>query len=130
MSYKKSVEKRKSEKERIIQKAKRKKKAQNLMKKIINKGFSLSLSPSGSGIKPGARFDSSISVRSSTTSTATSTASAAETNMNSPCREKLFVEHCKGVNGLEKVVLREVRGCSAEVSLAAYQSLSYLFIYS
>ncbi|KAH9667619.1 glucose-6-phosphate 1-epimerase [Citrus sinensis] len=36
--------------------------------------------------------------------------------MNSPCREKLFVEHCKGVNGLEKVVLREVRGCSAEAT--------------
>ncbi|KAH9715971.1 hypothetical protein WN944_022696 [Citrus x changshan-huyou] len=95
------------------------------MKKIINKGFSLSLSPSGSGIKPGARFDSSISVRSSTTSTATSTASAAETNMNSPCREKLFVEHCKGVNGLEKVVLREVRGCSAEIYLYGGQVTSW-----
>lgn len=25
------------------------------------------------------------------------------------------VQQCKGVNGLDKVVLREVRGCSAEV---------------
>ncbi|XP_072980602.1 putative glucose-6-phosphate 1-epimerase [Typha angustifolia] len=31
--------------------------------------------------------------------------------------EKPPVEHCKGVNGLEKVVLREVRGSSAEVYL-------------
>lgn len=27
------------------------------------------------------------------------------------------VEVCKGVNGLEKIVLREVRGSSAEVTL-------------
>ncbi|XP_056167790.1 putative glucose-6-phosphate 1-epimerase isoform X2 [Syzygium oleosum] len=32
-------------------------------------------------------------------------------------KELVYVEHCKGVNGLEKVVLREVRGCSAEVYL-------------
>lgn len=29
--------------------------------------------------------------------------------------ERVPVEVCKGVNGLEKVVLREVRGSSAEV---------------
>lgn len=32
-------------------------------------------------------------------------------------RELVYVEHCKGINGLDKVVLREVRGCSAEVPL-------------
>lgn len=29
--------------------------------------------------------------------------------------ETVFVELCKGINGLDKVVLREVRGSSAEV---------------
>lgn len=29
--------------------------------------------------------------------------------------ERVPVELCKGINGLEKVVLREVRGSSAEV---------------
>jgi hypothetical protein len=32
------------------------------------------------------------------------------------------VQQCKGVNGLDKVVLREVRGCSAEVVYAASPS--------
>lgn len=31
-------------------------------------------------------------------------------------KETVFVEYSKGVNGLEKVLLREVRGSSAEVS--------------
>lgn len=30
-------------------------------------------------------------------------------------REFPYVEHTKGVNGLDKVILREVRGSSAEV---------------
>ncbi|XP_052886188.1 putative glucose-6-phosphate 1-epimerase isoform X2 [Gossypium arboreum] len=30
--------------------------------------------------------------------------------------EKVHVEHCKGVNGLDKVILREIRRCSAEVT--------------
>ncbi|CAL5440466.1 unnamed protein product [Camellia sinensis] len=30
--------------------------------------------------------------------------------------ERVYVEHCKGINGLDKVVLREVRGSSAEES--------------
>ncbi|MFQ6644701.1 hypothetical protein Gotur_019632 [Gossypium turneri] len=29
--------------------------------------------------------------------------------------EKIYVEHVKGVNGLDKVILREIRGWSAEV---------------
>uniref|UniRef100_A0A2N9FZJ4 Uncharacterized protein n=1 Tax=Fagus sylvatica TaxID=28930 RepID=A0A2N9FZJ4_FAGSY len=33
----------------------------------------------------------------------------------SSCREMVYVEHSQGVNGLPKVILREVRGCSAEV---------------
>lgn len=32
--------------------------------------------------------------------------------------DKKYVEHCKGVNGLDKVILREVRGHSAEVCLS------------
>jgi hypothetical protein len=32
-----------------------------------------------------------------------------------PPQELAPVQQCKGVNGLDKVVLREVRGCSAEV---------------
>ncbi|KAF8025279.1 hypothetical protein BT93_F2193 [Corymbia citriodora subsp. variegata] len=32
-------------------------------------------------------------------------------------RELVYVDRCRGINGLEKVVLREVRGCSAEVYL-------------
>ncbi|KAK4756599.1 hypothetical protein SAY87_006726 [Trapa incisa] len=40
-------------------------------------------------------------------------------------REIVFVERCKGVNGLEKVVLREVRGCSAEVYLYGGQVMSW-----
>ncbi|KAL8127072.1 putative glucose-6-phosphate 1-epimerase [Apium graveolens] len=31
--------------------------------------------------------------------------------------EKVNVEHCKGINGLDKVILREIRGSSAEVYL-------------
>ncbi|XP_021826704.1 putative glucose-6-phosphate 1-epimerase [Prunus avium] len=40
-------------------------------------------------------------------------------------REKVFVEHCKGANGLDKVVLREVRGTSAEVYLYGGQVTSW-----
>jgi hypothetical protein len=29
--------------------------------------------------------------------------------------ETKYVELCKGINGLDKIILREVRGCSAEV---------------
>ncbi|KAJ6713186.1 APOSPORY-ASSOCIATED PROTEIN C-RELATED [Salix purpurea] len=31
--------------------------------------------------------------------------------------ETKYVEFCKGINGLDKIILREVRGCSAEVYL-------------
>ncbi|KAJ6704938.1 GLUCOSE-6-PHOSPHATE 1-EPIMERASE [Salix purpurea] len=31
--------------------------------------------------------------------------------------ETKYVELCKGINGLDKIILREVRGCSAEVYL-------------
>ena len=31
-------------------------------------------------------------------------------------REMKYVQQCMGVNGLEKIILREVRGFSAEVS--------------
>ncbi|KAK4761066.1 hypothetical protein SAY87_005959 [Trapa incisa] len=40
-------------------------------------------------------------------------------------REMVYVEHCKGINGLDKVVLREVRGCSAEVYLYGGQVTSW-----
>eukprot|EP00262_Sarcandra_glabra_P020344 TRINITY_DN804_c0_g1_i1.p1 TRINITY_DN804_c0_g1~~TRINITY_DN804_c0_g1_i1.p1 ORF type:complete len:316 (-),score=68.95 TRINITY_DN804_c0_g1_i1:129-1076(-) len=40
-------------------------------------------------------------------------------------KEKVFVEHCKGVNGLDKIVLREVRGSSAEVYLYGGQVTSW-----
>ncbi|ONI16563.1 hypothetical protein PRUPE_3G106800 [Prunus persica] len=40
-------------------------------------------------------------------------------------REKVFVERCKGANGLDKVVLREVRGSSAEVYLYGGQVTSW-----
>ncbi|CAL1399944.1 unnamed protein product [Linum trigynum] len=40
-------------------------------------------------------------------------------------REKKFVEFCKGVNGLDKVILREVRGHSAEVYLNGGQVTSW-----
>ncbi|XP_021889189.1 putative glucose-6-phosphate 1-epimerase [Carica papaya] len=40
-------------------------------------------------------------------------------------REVVHVEHCKGVNGLDKVILREVRGCSAEVYLYGGQVTSW-----
>ncbi|KAK4772541.1 hypothetical protein SAY86_014316 [Trapa natans] len=40
-------------------------------------------------------------------------------------REMVNVEHCKGINGLDKVVLREVRGCSAEVYLYGGQVTSW-----
>ena len=39
--------------------------------------------------------------------------------------QKVHVEHCQGVNGLDKVILREIRGCSAEV----FPSLSFAFSY-
>ncbi|XP_022723580.1 putative glucose-6-phosphate 1-epimerase isoform X2 [Durio zibethinus] len=39
--------------------------------------------------------------------------------------EKVHVEHCKGVNGLDKVILREIRGCSAEVYLYGGQVTSW-----
>ncbi|GKV09649.1 hypothetical protein SLEP1_g21118 [Rubroshorea leprosula] len=39
--------------------------------------------------------------------------------------EKPYVEQCKGVNGLDKVILREVRGCSAEVYLYGGQVTSW-----
>ncbi|KAK4764904.1 hypothetical protein SAY86_025994 [Trapa natans] len=39
--------------------------------------------------------------------------------------EMVYVEHCKGINGLDKVVLREVRGCSAEVYLYGGQVTSW-----
>lgn len=37
-------------------------------------------------------------------------------------REIVYVEHCTGVSGLGKVILREVRGCSAEVPLQSQVS--------
>ncbi|XP_044497507.1 putative glucose-6-phosphate 1-epimerase [Mangifera indica] len=37
----------------------------------------------------------------------------------------LFVEHCKGVNGLERVILREARGSSVEVYLYGGQVTSW-----
>ncbi|CAN0843485.1 Putative glucose-6-phosphate 1-epimerase [Linum grandiflorum] len=39
--------------------------------------------------------------------------------------ERKFVEFCKGVNGLDKVILREVRGQSAEVYLNGGQVISW-----
>ncbi|KAF2301647.1 hypothetical protein GH714_028475 [Hevea brasiliensis] len=36
-----------------------------------------------------------------------------------------YVEHCKGINGLDKVILREVRGCSAEIYLYGGQVTSW-----
>ncbi|CAL5444278.1 unnamed protein product [Camellia sinensis] len=39
--------------------------------------------------------------------------------------ERVYVEHCKGINGLDKVVLREVRGSSAEVYLYGGQVTSW-----
>lgn len=42
--------------------------------------------------------------------------------------EKPPVEFCKGVNGLDKVVLREVRGSSVEVRfVSSYPALDRLF---
>jgi hypothetical protein len=37
--------------------------------------------------------------------------------------ETKYVELCKGINGLDKIILREVRGCSAEVYFSLYLSL-------
>lgn len=31
----------------------------------------------------------------------------------------VYVEQCVGINGLEKIILREIRGFSAEVSIAS-----------
>ncbi|PHT42664.1 putative glucose-6-phosphate 1-epimerase [Capsicum baccatum] len=45
--------------------------------------------------------------------------------MTSSTSEKPLVELTKGVNGLEKVVLREVRGSSAEVYLYGGQVTSW-----
>ncbi|GMI77820.1 hypothetical protein like AT5G57330 [Hibiscus trionum] len=39
--------------------------------------------------------------------------------------ENVYVEHCKGVNGLDKVILREVRGYTAEVYLFGGQVTSW-----
>ncbi|KAE8734359.1 putative glucose-6-phosphate 1-epimerase [Hibiscus syriacus] len=39
--------------------------------------------------------------------------------------DKVHVEHCKGVNGLDKVILREIRHCSAEVYLYGGQVTSW-----
>nr|KJB57126.1 hypothetical protein B456_009G149500 [Gossypium raimondii] len=39
--------------------------------------------------------------------------------------ENVYVEHCKGVNGLDKVILREIRGSSAEVYLDGGQVTSW-----
>lgn len=39
-----------------------------------------------------------------------------------------YVEFCKGVNGLDKVVLREVRGSSAEVRSAFLPVLAFLLV--
>ncbi|XP_057966905.1 putative glucose-6-phosphate 1-epimerase [Malania oleifera] len=39
--------------------------------------------------------------------------------------ELVYVEHCKGINGLDKVVLREIRGHSAEVYLNGGQVMSW-----
>ncbi|KAK8608264.1 hypothetical protein V6N13_023691 [Hibiscus sabdariffa] len=39
--------------------------------------------------------------------------------------ENVFVEHCKGVNGLDKVILREIRGYTAEVYLFGGQVTSW-----
>jgi hypothetical protein len=38
-------------------------------------------------------------------------------------QEPVPVQQCKGANGLDKVVLREVRGCSAEVVLSSVAPL-------
>lgn len=43
-----------------------------------------------------------------------------------PDREFVYVEHTKGVNGLDKVTLREVRGFSAEVWMSDYFTCSAL----
>ncbi|KAL2321451.1 hypothetical protein Fmac_025830 [Flemingia macrophylla] len=40
-------------------------------------------------------------------------------------REMVYVQHCMGINGLEKVILREVRGFSAEVYLYGGQVTSW-----
>ncbi|KAK1578701.1 hypothetical protein Q3G72_032496 [Acer saccharum] len=40
-------------------------------------------------------------------------------------KEKPFVELCKGLNGIDKVILREVRGCSAQVYLYGGQVISW-----
>ncbi|MCE3215706.1 hypothetical protein HAX54_003253, partial [Datura stramonium] len=45
--------------------------------------------------------------------------------MTSSTSEKPLVELTKGVNGLEKVILREVRGSSAEVYLYGGQVTSW-----
>lgn len=42
--------------------------------------------------------------------------------------ERVPVELCKGINGLEKVVLREVRGSSAEVTYLSFSLLSPVFL--
>lgn len=41
-------------------------------------------------------------------------------------REMKYVQQCMGVNGLEKIILREVRGFSAEVSIFICSSQSIL----
>ena len=45
-------------------------------------------------------------------------------------RETMYVKHCMGVNGLEKIILRENRGFSAEVSFSFSDSKSSFFNYS
>ncbi|GAV78073.1 Aldose_epim domain-containing protein [Cephalotus follicularis] len=45
--------------------------------------------------------------------------------MSTDKEKLLYVEHCKGLNGLEKVVLREVRGSSVEVYLFGGQVTSW-----
>jgi len=46
-------------------------------------------------------------------------------------RETMYVKHCMGVNGLEKIILRENRGFSAEVSFSFSDSFfNYYLIIS
>ncbi|ESW07839.1 hypothetical protein PHAVU_010G163100 [Phaseolus vulgaris] len=40
-------------------------------------------------------------------------------------RQTVYVQHCSGVNGLEKIILREVRGFSAEIYLYGGQVISW-----
>lgn len=51
---------------------------------------------------------------------------------NTSSGEMAYVEHIAGVNGLPKVILREVRGCSAEVPFVERTRslfLSLIFIF-